>query len=371
LWMVDDGLAVDKIILASDSQYVPTGSGPQEGDRAGSPAPVVTITSPADGTLINVATQAVKITATAPFGRTITNIQLFVNNVLAGQGVNSPFTVTLSNLQTAASYELTAVATDSAGATRYSPIVIFSVLLPPRRYVAGDLVVMQYGNGSESLSASSGQSMFFAEYKTDGTVVQSIPITNSGPNAMCGNSSSASEGYLGVSPGGNLVFSGYNIAPGVNGNVSGALPSAVPRAVGRMGTDGHYSIVGTITNLPGDVNGNSLNARCAISDDTNYWYLIGGSNGRGNGSSGTTSGGGGIYLLGLTPNPIVVNTNFPNPKHALIHDGNLYFTSFDDSAHLGTNRGLWAFNGKPLGAANPVPVVNNTNMNSMWGMGFS
>jgi hypothetical protein len=89
------------------------------------PIPVVTITSPTNGSVFT-APANVNIAASATYsGGTVTNVQLFANGASLGTVQTAPFSVTASNL-TAGAYTFAAVAT-AAGISATSSVVSVSV----------------------------------------------------------------------------------------------------------------------------------------------------------------------------------------------------------------------------------------------------
>ena len=91
--------------------------------------PSVSITSPADGTVL-AAPAAFTIGADASAtGGTVTNVDFLTNGVLAGTATAAPFSVSLSNVHVA-SYAITAVAT-AAGISATSAVVNIAVVPPP------------------------------------------------------------------------------------------------------------------------------------------------------------------------------------------------------------------------------------------------
>ncbi|MGD0413089.1 MAG: Ig-like domain-containing protein [Verrucomicrobiota bacterium] len=119
------------------------------------PAPTVSITNPANGTIF-AAPATVTIGASASVtGGTVTNVAFLTNGVLAGSATVTPFSVTLSGVHVA-SYALTAVAT-AAGVSATSAVVNISVVPPPSVAItnpAGGAVFAAPANVQITASAS-------------------------------------------------------------------------------------------------------------------------------------------------------------------------------------------------------------------------
>ena len=98
--------------------------------------PTVSITAPAAGAVFNSpATIAVTANASDTDG-TVTQVQFFANGNPIGTSAASPFTISWSGMATG-TYSLTAVATDSSGATTTSAAVSIRVNAPPSVSVTG------------------------------------------------------------------------------------------------------------------------------------------------------------------------------------------------------------------------------------------
>ena len=60
---------------------------------------------------------------------------------------------------------------------------------------AGDLVVLRLGNGSQTLT-NSGNTVFLDQYSTNGKLINSVTIPDSGANALIVSGTASSEGGL-------------------------------------------------------------------------------------------------------------------------------------------------------------------------------
>jgi hypothetical protein len=124
IWMREDGMIVDKILLTTDANYVPAGAGPAENLRVGQIPPVISISSPTNNaTFAAGANVSFNVNATISAG-TITNVEYFANGVKIGQTNSTTAAFTFNSAPTGR-YVITAKATSAAGiSTTSSPIAI-------------------------------------------------------------------------------------------------------------------------------------------------------------------------------------------------------------------------------------------------------
>src|SRR5665213_1879517 len=202
-------------------------------------------------------------------------------------------------------------------------------------FTAGDLVVLQDGNGSAALS-SAGTAIFLDQYTTSGSFLNSLAIPSTGSSALVNSGTASSEGTLNLSANGQyLVFAGYNVAAGTAG-VAGATSASVPRGIATVNSAGTYSLAATTATY---YSGNNI--RAATSDDNgNFW------------GAGPAATGGTVYLGTGTPAQISSSNSIA------VQDigGNLYF-----STAKGTT-GVYEIPGTPTsGSATPALVLPNAN----------
>lgn len=142
LWMRENGMIVDKILVTTDPDYVPSDAGPEESRRVGDPVkPLATITSPAGGARLP-ATGNVTITANATDADgTVAKVEFFVGEMKIGEDTAAPFSIDWTPAGERA-YTLTARATDNTGDTSTSPAIKVVVGNPPN--------VLYLGNNPDS-----------------------------------------------------------------------------------------------------------------------------------------------------------------------------------------------------------------------------
>ena len=148
LWMKEDGLYVDRIILTTDANYpTPSGVGPAESQRSGANQdPTVSISAPSTSDIFLV-NSSITVTADASDADgSVSAVEFFADGSSIGTDATSPYSVSWTPTVDGA-YDLTAVATDDQGATTTSGIV--SVTIDPGGgpfIEAGGLVVMEAEN---------------------------------------------------------------------------------------------------------------------------------------------------------------------------------------------------------------------------------
>lgn len=203
-------------------------------------------------------------------------------------------------------------------------------------FTSGNLAVVRVGDGTETLSTN-GNSIFIDEYTAGGTKVQSVPVPDSGANALIGSGGTISEGALMRSPDGSLLcMAGYNTPYPYSSSVSGAAANVITRAVGTLDVNANFTIgATTITSYSGN------NFRGAATDgNNNFW--------------GAGSGSGTIYLG--TGTATAVQTATLNTRAVNIFNGNLYFSTGSTTAG-NSGPGIYGFTGQPVTSATPTLLL--------------
>jgi len=197
-------------------------------------------------------------------------------------------------------------------------------------FTPGNLAVLRVGDGSQTL-ANTGNTVLIDEYSPMGTLVSSVQIPDSGPNALVLNGTATAEGFLARSANGQyLTFAGYNTPRPYSSSVSSSTSAAVPRAVGMIDSLGNVSIpVSSSTAYSG------ISWRGAVTDGAgNYWGI----------GSGSGSAAGGPYYMGLDASPAMLQNTLVTLRGANIFNGNLYFSH---SGSASTGPGLYYYSGLP------------------------
>ncbi len=217
----------------------------------------------------------------------------------------------------------------------------------PAAFTAGNLVVLRVGDGVQVL-ANTGNSVFLDEYSTNGTLVQSISMPDSGTNALIISGSATSEGALMRSPDGlRLAFAGYNTNRPAPASLSTLTSAQVPRGVATVDPSGTYSL-GAVSTSQYSAN----NIRGGATDGTNNFWGAGGNSG--------------TYYFGTSNTAATVQSGVANTRVVNILNGNLYF-----STASGTARGIYGLPGLPASAATTNFVLNAGASSSVYGFSFN
>jgi hypothetical protein len=176
-------------------------------------------------------------------------------------------------------------------------------------FTPGNLAVLRVGDGTQIL-ANTGNTVFIDQYTTSGSFVNTTNLPDSGTNALIIGSATSDGGLTRSMDRSELVIFGYNTnrVGGATSSIANASAASVPRAIVTVDASGEYELVQTPTNF---YSGN--NARCAVSDGTNHFWLSGA-------NSGT------VYF-----NPpsagAAVQTGVANTRYIKIVNGNLFFST--------------------------------------------
>jgi hypothetical protein len=203
------------------------------------------------------------------------------------------------------------------------------------QFTAGDLVVLQDGNGGATLT-SAGTAIFLDDYNITGDLESTLAIPSTGSAELVNSGTASSEGDLTLSANNQyLVLAGYNVAAGTTG-VAGAASSAVSRGVATVDAGGNYTLAATTSTA---YSGNNI--RGATSDGSgNYW------------GAGAAATGGTVYMGTGTPAQI----SSVNSTYVQDAGGNLFY-----STAKGTT-GVYEIPGTPTsGTATPTLVLPDAN----------
>ena len=130
LWMREDGLRVDKLLLrTSSSTTAPSGTGPAESARitiGDTTVPTVSLTVPASGAAVR---QTITVSATASDNVGVVGVQFKLDGVnLGAEDTTSPYSVSWDTTTASqSSHSLTAVARDAAGNSKTATAVTVTV----------------------------------------------------------------------------------------------------------------------------------------------------------------------------------------------------------------------------------------------------
>lgn len=200
-------------------------------------------------------------------------------------------------------------------------------------FTPGNLAVLRIGDGTQTLS-SSGNSLFVDQYTPAGALVNSVPIPDTGAQALLASGTASSEGGLTRSMDrSELVLPGYNVTRGsVTGSLSGQSAATVPRAMATVDAFAAYSLAESSTVLY-----SSNNIRGAASDGTNNFWTAGSP--------------GGTYYVSPPQAPVEIQAAGGNTRFVEIIEGQLYF-----STQAGT-AGVYGFSSGGLPRTSNTPVL--------------
>lgn len=209
----------------------------------------------------------------------------------------------------------------------------------PAGFTAGNVVVLQVGNGSALTNASTPVSL--REYDATGNLIQNIPIPSSGSNRITVSGTATSEGSLARSENGlYLAIAGYD---------SGAGVSSINSATGVSRTLGFVNSAQTWSRpflVPQTNAFNTNNIRSAYYDGTNAFA----------GGNATTATLGGVRYFDSNTNTIQVSSTVTNIRTVNVFGGQLYA-----SAASGSNIGVLALGtGVPTNTGNTGTLLINT-----------
>ncbi|MCB9184613.1 MAG: T9SS type A sorting domain-containing protein [Flavobacteriales bacterium] len=204
----------------------------------------------------------------------------------------------------------------------------------PIQFTAGNIVVLQAGNGTGSL-VNTGNPVVLREFNAMGTNTVSVELPSSGANPLVVGGTASTEGLLSRSEDkAKLIFSGYvQELPGA-ASLSASTASAVNRGIGSVDADAQFALEATSSTAF-----SSGSIRGAASQGTDFW------------SAGANTG---IAYFGPGA-PATVSTTLTNCRAMEVHDGQLYFSSGS-----GASRGVWAVGtGTPTTSGQTSTVVVN------------
>lgn len=201
----------------------------------------------------------------------------------------------LTNISSANAGTYYVVVTDSNGPTTSANVTLNVINTSYLTLVPSNLVVARIGDGSQALSAKTGNTIYFDQYTTNGTYVNSIQVpdeaTGSHYNTGSTNSVGTSPALLVEGAGTDapleaqitlsginqqyLSFSGYCAAypySGTNNVNNGATGGSFWRGLATINAYGIYSLM--YTNSGFESGGNALMHAMVTPDGTNF-YITG------------------------------------------------------------------------------------------------
>jgi hypothetical protein len=206
------------------------------------------------------------------------NYQWYFNSALIPGATNSA--LVLTNIQTASAGSYFVTATNIYGGTN-SLTATLGVTTALQTLSSNNLVVARVGDGAQTLSGATGNTIYLDQFTTNGAYVSSIQIPDQG----------AGEPY-GYGPGTNVSAS-VNLPPGSQPLlVAGAGPDAPYEALLTLSADdASLNFAGYVQAYPANVPDVSYTDEVAAGNSTNNWRGIGGVSAFGYYSLGYTNSG--------------------------------------------------------------------------------
>jgi hypothetical protein len=200
-------------------------------------------------------------------------------------------------------------------------LFLFSLVAGWSQFTPGNLVVLRLGDGTQTLT-NSGNTVFVDQYQTDGQLVNSVRLPDSGPTALILSGAAGSEGGLTRSLDRTVMaLGGYHTnRSAINGSLSGKSGSAVPRGIATVDADGIYDLVQTSKTV---YSGNNI--RGVATDGTNNFWTAGAP--------------GGTCYFHPPLAPVTNQASISSTRYVRIADGNLFFSSQSGTPGLYTFEG--------------------------------
>lgn len=245
----------------------------------------------------------------------------------------------LTNIQTGNAGTYTVMAAGLSGTVSNSATL--SVATGRLHLSPANLVVLRVGDGAQTLSSSTGNTMYLDQIATNGAYVSTIMVPNSGPPALVvpGTGDGIYEGVLNLSENGQFLnFAGYNVSyPYAGPDVTAG--GVTIRGIAAVNGLGYYTLV--LTNI-GLYSGGNHFIRSAASTDglTNFW------------TTGAASSAGIKYIApGLDANGQgipAVGGGDPGTRVVQVYQGTLVFSDSEDNT---SQTGVNMFDDLPMGTA--------------------
>jgi hypothetical protein len=230
----------------------------------------------------------------------------------------------------------------SAGAALAALLALNSASALAAPFTLGNLVVERVGSGAAALT-SAGTPIFFDEFTTGGSSVQSIAIPTSGTSALVESGTASSDGGMNLSlDGKSLAFPGYATNSGVSG-VTSATALAVPRGIGKLDFNGNYTLAATSTTA---FSGNNIRG-AATDGNNNFWAT-------GTYGSGNTTGGLQYFGTASAAAQVFDGATTANLRSIGIYNGSLWYSTASSTA---LSYGIFEFNGLPTTASQPTKII--------------
>lgn len=172
----EPSVAVDRVILTSDTACVPTGTGDNCANPADTTPPTVSVTAPANNA--NVSGSAVTVSANASDDTGVTRVEFYINGQLAYTDTTSTYGMTWNTSALVnGAYQITARAYDAAGNSTTSSVVtanVNNVVADTTKPTVNITAPLNGGsaNGNTTFSATASDNVGVArvEFSVDGII---------------------------------------------------------------------------------------------------------------------------------------------------------------------------------------------------------
>lgn len=262
---IQPSVAIDRVVLTSDTSCVPTGTGDNCANPADTTPPTVSLTAPANNATVSGA--SVAINATASDNATVSKVEFYINGSLVATDFTSSYGITWDSTGVAnGSYILTAKAYDSSNNATTSTAVNVTVnnVVPDTTKPTVNVTAPVNGStvsGTVTFSATASDNVSVArvDFSVDGVVKNSdatspyttIIDTTTLTNAAHTFTATAYDG-AGNSQATSVTVTVNNTVAPVSGDVNGDNHVTIQDLAVLIA---NYGKAGGATKSQGDVNG--------------------------------------------------------------------------------------------------------------------
>ena len=213
------------------------------------------------------------------------------------------------------------------------------------QYTAGNIVVLQVGDGTSAL-VNTGNPVLLREFSPTGTAATTVTVPSTGANPLIIGGTATTEGLLQRAANGlSLVFGGYAQSLPNATALTGSTAAAINRAVGSVSSAGAFTRVATSTTF---FSGNSI--RGVATDGSNNFWASGGNDG--------------TDYFGTASAASNVQNVKTNNRGMGLFNGKLYFST-QSAAGTQTNLGVYQVGtGLPVTSGQTIASIINTGTGS-------
>lgn len=237
---IQPSVAVDRVVLTSDTSCIPTGTGDNCANPPDTTAPSVSLTAPTNGATVS--GSSVNISATASDDVGVSKVEFYINSSLVATDMTSTYGITWDSTGVAnGSYTLTAKAYDAANNVTTSSTVtvtvsnaVADVTKPTVSVTAPITATTVNGNVTFSATAADNVGVARVEFSVDGTLKNTdsaAPFTTTIDTTTLTNASHT------------FTATAYDAAGNSQpASVTVTVNNTVPPGSGDVNSDGHVTI---------------------------------------------------------------------------------------------------------------------------------